>query len=171
MPLTVAIFFLRGRKRAIVCRVLFLNFNKYCPLKNSTVCWISLQIGISLLFLEFERGKHYFSCEIDFSKSLPFFLRTMFHKLSFNYFSLLPLQCSMYFLLRKPCVSCICRDILEANWWISAAWQCLDCTDVCRQGLVIDVWQRVSFLNWLNSSNLVMWLFSDHSLFNGDTLQ
>lgn len=83
--------FLRWRKRAIVYRVL-LNFKKYCLLKNSAVFWISVQIGISLLFLEFERGKHCFSCEIDFRKSLPFYLRITFHKLSFNYFSFLPLQ-------------------------------------------------------------------------------
>lgn len=89
---------LRGKKRAVVYRVLFLNFRIYCPLKYSAAFWISMQIGLSLLFLEFETGKHCFSCEIDFSKILPFFLRTMFHKPSLNYFSFLPLQ-------RLQCVS------------------------------------------------------------------
>lgn len=97
--------FLRGRKRAIVyCFWILLNFKKYHLLKIFAVFWISMQISISLLFLEFERGKRCFSCEIDVSKSLPFFWGPCSIN-SVGIILFLPLQCLQCISSWESCVS------------------------------------------------------------------
>lgn len=119
------------------------------------------------LLLESEWRKHRFTYKVEVS-SWNLFWEQCFRKSAwFIFFSY---HCSVFSIF--PAEKAVCTLNLEwgtpgDEWWDLSCLAMPESHSACRQGAVVDVWQRD--VSCMSSSIFIMWLLLDHSLCNRDT--